>query len=449
MPDSQHYQQARLSRDRRFDGRFFVAVKTTGIFCRPICPATLPLEKNVEYFELAQQAMQQGYRPCLRCRPDSAPSSFAWQGTGTTVQRACQLLREHHTLSIQAIAAKLGIGERYFRQLFQQHLGLSPKQFQLFDQLLLAKQLLHQSQLSIEQVAQTCGFNSARRLQFQMKKLTQLSPSQIRQHKRAAEPGLQLNLAFRPPYNWPHMREFLRLRAIDAVEQINDTSYARSFRLAGCHGWFSATYQPDAHQFAVQIELSQLNALPRVLRNIERILDISADMQGVESSLLQAGLSPELITQGLRLPGIWDPFEAGCRAILGQQISVKAAINLLNQLVNQLGQSDQTRRYFPLPQDVATSALDFLKMPDSRRQTLRAFAHWCSENDMAEVEQWLQIKGIGPWTVAYAKMRGLSQPDIWLDSDLVIKHQLKRYALEPQLVRPWRSYLTLQLWNLA
>jgi methylphosphotriester-DNA--protein-cysteine methyltransferase len=164
------YQQARVTRDPRFDGTFFVAVKTTNIFCRSICPANTALEKNVEYFHLAQQAMSAGYRPCLRCRPDSAPHSFAWQGVHTTVQRGIRLLSQYKELSITEIATKLGITDRYFRQLFQQHLGLSPKQYQLFDKVLFAKQLLHQSNLTIEHIAHASGFTSARRLQHNLKK---------------------------------------------------------------------------------------------------------------------------------------------------------------------------------------------------------------------------------------------------------------------------------------
>ena len=158
------YQQARLSRDRRFDGRFFVAVKTTGIFCRPICPAVAPKEQNVEYYPLAEQAMQAGYRPCLRCRPDSSPQSWAWKGVDTSVERALRLLSEHPELSLGQIADKLGMTDRYLRKLFQERVGMAPKRYQLFKQLLQAKQLLHQTNLNVEQVALACGFQSEKGL---------------------------------------------------------------------------------------------------------------------------------------------------------------------------------------------------------------------------------------------------------------------------------------------
>jgi methylphosphotriester-DNA--protein-cysteine methyltransferase len=164
------YQQARLTREPRFDGTFFVAVKIINIFCRSICPTNTALEKKVEYFHLTQQAMSAGYRPCLRCRPHSAPHSYASQRVHTTVQRGIRLLSQYKKLSIKEIATKLGITERYFRPLFQQHLGLSPKQYQLFDKVLFAKQLLHQSNLTIEHIAHASGFTSARRLQHNLKK---------------------------------------------------------------------------------------------------------------------------------------------------------------------------------------------------------------------------------------------------------------------------------------
>jgi AraC family transcriptional regulator of adaptative response / DNA-3-methyladenine glycosylase II len=446
------YQQARLARDRRFDGQFFVAVKTTHIFCRPICPANLPLEKNVEYFDLAQQAMFAGYRPCLRCRPDSAPHSFAWQGVHTTVQRASQLLRQYHDLSIEQIAEKLGISSRYFRQLFQQHLGISPKHYQLYGKVLFAKQLLHDSQLSVEHVAQASGFASARRLQQNVKKITGLTPQQIR-HKplrqQQQQQNIRLNLAFRPPFNWPHMRDFLAKRAIDGIEQITQDSYSRTFEIEGQMAWFSATYAPSKHCFELDIALPQITALIPVIQNIERVLDVKTDIHVIQEQLVKSGMCQSQITQGLRLPGVWDTFEAGCRAILGQQISVKSAISLLTQLSHELGASQGPRRLFPSPKSVANSELAFLKIPNSRKQSLCSFATYMQQNTQQPIDSWLDIKGIGPWTVAYAKMRGLSDPDIWLDTDLIIKKQLAKQPINANAIKPWRSYLTLQLWNMS
>lgn len=444
-----HYQQARLTRDPRFDGTFFVAVKTTHIFCRSICPAKAPLEKNVEYFELAQQAMHAGYRPCLRCRPESAAHSNPWNGVNTTVQRAMSLVRQYRELNIEQIATKLGITSRYFRQLFQHHIGLSPKQYQLFDKMLFAKELLHQSNLSIEHIAHASGFASARRLQHNLKKVTGLTPQQIKQDKNKDEQIIRLKLAYRPPFNWPHILSFLALRAIQGVEIATENCYSRTFINGNNKGWFRISASQNNHYLKLELSLPTIENLTTVLRNIERIFDLNADTNIIHAQLLKSGLSEEKMLTGLRLPGVWDTFEAGCRAILGQQISVKAAISLLSLITKKLGETEGDRYYFPSAKAIASSDLAFLKIPNSRKQTLLLFAQHIVNAPDASIDDWLTIKGIGPWTVAYAKMRGRSCPDIWLSTDLIIKKQLAKMEIDADLARPWRSYLTFQLWSMA
>lgn len=448
------YQRARLTRDGRFDGKFFVAVKSTGIFCRPICPAPTPKEQNVEYFELAQSAMQAGYRPCLRCRPDSAPGSCAWRGVDTTVERAVGLIKSYPQLTLLQICEKLGVSDRYLRALFSKKLGISPKQFKRFDQLLFAKQLLHQSHLTIEQVAQASGFSSARRLQDNMQSGMQLTPSQIRKQLPNAEGKrdnhLHLHMTFRSPYHWPQVRDFLARRAIAGIETVTNSSYARTFTLDGSHGWFEAEFNPLKGRFDIELQVEDLSKIHSVVAHIRRLLDIDADPVVIAQGLKDCGLREELIVTGLRIPGIWDSFEAGCRAILGQQISVAAAINLVTLLAEKCGTSHPMGRLFPSAEAVANSDLLFLKMPAARRECLKRFAVFYSENQhVFDLSQWQNLKGIGPWTVAYAQMRGQSQPDIWLKSDLIIKQQLAKYQLNADAAAPWRSYLTFQLWSLA
>lgn len=442
------FQQARLARDRRFDGMFFVAVTSTGIFCRPVCPAVLPKEQNVTYYRFAEQAIADGFRPCLRCRPDAAPGSCAWNGVDTTVARALSLLSENSHLSLRQIAEKLGIGDRYLRGLFQRHLGLAPKRYQLYQQLLFAKQLLHQTSLSVEQVAQAAGFRSARRLQDNVRQHLQLTPSQIRGKQEHTRP-LELKLSFRPPYNWPQVRDFLAQRAVAGMEWVDDHSYARTFRLGEQQGWFHARFDDSNNCFVVKLEMQQLTMLKAVVNQVRRILDLDADMSMVSAALTDTGIPPHSLLPGLRLPGVWQPFEAGCRAILGQQVSVKAAIGLLTRLTELCGEADSRGRLFPLPEAVARADLSSLRMPGSRRDTLSRFAQYCAQqNGNIETEDLLSIKGIGPWTVSYIKLRGYSHPDIWLDSDLVIKKQIAKYALQADRAAPWRSYLTLQLWSM-
>lgn len=457
--NSQQWQQARMSRDRRFDGRFFVAVKTTGIFCRNICPANLPKEENVEYYPHAAQALHQGYRPCLRCRPDSAPSSFAWMGVETTVARAMRLLRENPESDLQHIAHRLGISDGYLRKLFRQHLGVSPKQFQLTEQLLFAKKLLHETNLTVEQVAATAGFQSARRLQQNMKQAMQLTPSQIRLKQAESGGQLQLYLAYTPEYCWRQVRDFWQVRAVPGMEEVTETSYARSFNWQGQKGFFKAEIEPERFRFRVTLNMASYGELRGILQNIKRILDLEADHSLVQQALLNTGLAEQQLTVGIRIPGVWSLFEAGCRAVLGQQVSVKAAVNKVAQLTEVLGEaitvdadSDDVRvsRLFPTPEAVANSDLEFFRMPQARKNALKSLAQFVYEQgEHTSPDEWLNIKGIGPWTIAYAKMRGLSEPDIWLGTDLVIKNQIKQYSLNTDAAAPWRSYLTFQLWDKA
>lgn len=451
------YQTARIARDSRFDGQFFVAVKSTGIFCRPICPAPSPKEHNVEYFQLAQSAIEAGYRPCLRCRPDSAPGSCAWRGVDTTVDRAVHLLKTCADIRLQDIAEKLGVSDRYLRELFQQRLGISPKRFRLYDQLLFAKHMLHQTSLSVEDVAQASGFSSARRLQENLKSTLKLTPSQIRKQSRTqehiavtSEPIIRLQLAFRPPYNWPQVRDFLAIRAIEGIEWVDPESYARTFTINQSHGWFKARYCHQQHRFDVELRMQEMGVLHNVVNEIRRILDLDADPMAIEAGLLATGLDAQSLQVGVRIPGIWNVFEAGCRAILGQQISVSAAVKLVGKLAHELGHDSTNGILFPTAEAVSESDLSFLGMPQSRRDTLQRFAQYCQAHpQQINLAQWLGIKGIGPWTVAYAQMRDQSQPDVWLNTDLIIKQQIQRHTLNADAAAPWRSYLTFQLWSLG
>lgn len=446
-----NFQAARMARDPRFDGLFYIAVKTTGIFCRPICPANSPKEANVEYYPNREQAILAGFRPCLRCRPDSAPGSFAWKGVETTVERGLKLLREHPNLSIADISEKLGISERYLHQLLKQHLGISAKQYQLYSQVLFAKQLLHQTHLSVEDVAHSVGFNSSRRLQAQIKAITGLSPKQIRNRNTLKSTDrITLLLNYRPPYNWAVLRDFLAMRAIEPVEKVTESSYSRFFNLDDdkANGYFEAEHQPQINAFKVSIQLNKPQALQAVVHQIRRVLDLDAQPLAITQGLEDTGLNPECLTQGLRLPGVWSPFEAGCRAIVGQQISVKGAIKQLQLIVDHAYQDSQLSG-FPTPQCIMTLDPSILRMPQARKDTLKRFAQCFCENPQPSVDELLEIKGIGPWTVNYIRLRGLSEPDLLLHNDLIVANQLKAHTIAPTAASPWRSYLTLQLWQLS
>lgn len=444
--------KARLSRDPRFDGKFFTAVKTTRIYCRSICPAPTPREENVTYFPSAIEAANAGYRPCLRCRPDSAPGSAAWKGVNTTLDRAVDLINEGALQrgSLESLATRLGISGRYLRRLFSKYLGISPKAYALYQQCLFAKQLLHQTSLPVTQVALASGFNSVRRFNDCFQTQLKLTPSKVRKTKDSPSNTLQLKLFYRPPYHWPAMQEFLAARAIDGLEWCDQRSYGRTFQWLNSTGHFTAEHVKNDNCFNVSMQLSDVTHLKAIVNNIRRILDTDVDIQAVERDLQPYFSAMISFKKGLRLPGTWNMFEAGIRAILGQQICVAAARNLVTRLVNELGLNVEGRWLFPSPRSIAQSKLDCLKMPDTRKQTLRNLAqHYVHNDNPNNPQEWSSLKGIGPWTVDYAKLRGLSDPDIYLGSDLGIKKAIKKLSHKKDIdqASPWSSYLTMQLWN--
>lgn len=439
-------QRARMSRDPRFDGCFFIAVKTTGIFCRSICPANLPKEENVEYFSTQAQAVLAGYRPCLRCRPESAPNSWAWKGAKTTFLRALTLIEQGELdSSLAGLASRLGISDRYLRQLFQRHLGLPPKQYAQIQQLMFAKQLLHSSQMAITDIAYASGFHSTRRFNDAFHKLFRLTPSQVRRDRMDLPSRNQLSLTFRGPFDWAHMLDFYRLRAIDGMEQVDAGSYQRHFVLGEGKGWFKATMEPP--HLRIEFEMERVIDLRHLVARLRRMFDLDADLVTIEAQLAQ--VAPGLIIRsGIRIPGVWNSWEAGVRAVLGQQVSVKAAIGQLNLLTAQLTAAQNGPRYFPTPEQVSTHDLSFLRMPQKRKETLKRLADYVQRYPQASPAEWLQLSGIGPWTVDYAQLRGESQSDRLLTGDLVVKKALARFPLlTTQSVAPWGSYATFHCWS--
>lgn len=449
--------RARVSRDARFDGLFFTAVRTTGIYCRPICPANSPLEKNVEYHLSAVSAAKAGFRPCLRCRPDAAPQSSAWLGSQTSFQRALTLIHAGalQNGSLDALATRLGISDRYLRALFQQHLGASPKKYATYQQCLFAKQLLHESHLPITDIAYASGFNSVRRFNEAIKDQIGLAPRDIRKSDKAATSHFQLKLHYRPPFNWPHMWRFLRSRAIENLEWLDENSYSRTLSFDGSHGCFTVAHSEDERCLLLELQLDDYRYLNPITQRIRSLFDIDAPIAQIDTQL-QGYLSERLLyTPGIRIPGIWSSFEAGVRAILGQQVSVTQAMRLVTKLVKELGAevelgSQPNRQLFPTPVDVAESALDFFRMPEARKATLQRLAqHFIDAQDPDDIDAWGELKGIGPWTVNYAKIRAAKAPDVWLAGDAGVRKALllATKTIDEQSCKPWRSYLTFQLWN--
>jgi AraC family transcriptional regulator, regulatory protein of adaptative response / DNA-3-methyladenine glycosylase II len=468
-------------RDARFDGRFFTAVKTTGIYCRPICPARTPQSRNVVFFPTAAAAQEAGFRPCLRCRPETAPDMGAWRGTSNTVSRGLALI-ELGALdngSVDALAERLGMGERQLRRLFRQHLGASPIGVAQARRILLAKQLIHETHLPMTQIAFAAGFGSIRRFNETFVALFGRPPGALRRLSgpdiAVAEHGeFSLLLRYKPPYDWPAMLRFLAQRAIPGVERVADGVYSRTMALAGVQGTISV--QPAAgHALRAGIRLPKLAVLPNIIARLRRQFDLAADPLSIAAHLRTDPQLAPLLKQrpGLRVPGAWDGFELAIRAVLGQQITVAAAIRLAGRLVAAYGEplaepTATLTHVFPTPQVLAQVDLTALGMPRSRAETLSSVAAAAIGNpdlfgancDLEEaVARLRSIRGVGEWTAHYIALRQLREPDAFPAADVglmraLADHQGRRPSAAELLVRaeawrPWRAYAAQHLWASA
>jgi AraC family transcriptional regulator, regulatory protein of adaptative response / DNA-3-methyladenine glycosylase II len=468
-------------RDARFDGRFFTAVKTTGIYCRCVCPARTPLSKNVTFFPTAAAAQERGYRPCLRCRPESAPDLGAWRGTSNTVSRALALIElgALDAAGVDALAERLGLGERQLRRLFREHLGASPVAVAQTRRVLLGKQLIHETRLPMAEVAFASGFGSIRRFNEAFSALFGRTPGELR---RATSPEisagahgeLDLQLRYQPPYDWPAMLEFLRRRAIPGLERVTADSYERTVQLDGRQGTVSIT-RAEGHALRASVRLPKLSALPAIIARLRRVFDLAADPVAIGAHLAKDPALASLIKKrpGLRVPGAWDGLELAIRAVLGQQISVAAAAQLAARLVVAHGVRLAEPRgplthVFPTAATLASVDLASLGMPRSRAATLSAVAaaavadprFFDATCGLDEAVQRLRaIRGVGEWTAQYIALRQLREPDAFPAGDLVLVRAMAardgrdRSASEllnrAERWRPWRAYAAQHLWASA
>ncbi|MGE8689930.1 MAG: AlkA N-terminal domain-containing protein [Achromobacter sp.] len=466
-------------RDARYDGRFFTAVKTTRIYCRPVCPARTPLSKNVTFYTTAAAAQEAGYHPCLRCRPETAPALGPGHELPDSVSRALQLI-ELGALDedgVDALAQRLGVGERQLRRLFRQHLGASPVAVAQTRRVLLAKQLIHESRLPMAEIAFASGFGSIRRFNEIFHDLFGRAPGALRRSAKpevsAQQEGeIKLLLRYRPPYDWSAMLDFLRLRAIPGIERVTDDTYARTIGLDGHQG--TVTVRPGAGD-ALQavVRFPRLQALPAIIARLRRVFDLASDPVAIAAQFSSDPVLTSLIRArpGLRVPGAWDGFELAMRAVLGQQITVAAAIRLAGKLVAAHGapmaQPDGSLTHvFPLAEAVAGAELASLGMPRSRAATLSAVAAaavadrhlFDAGSGLAEsVLRLRAIRGIGEWTAQYIALRQLREPDAFPAADIGLIRALERLESREytpaQLLaraeawRPWRAYAAQHLWT--
>src|SRR3984957_8063031 len=382
--------RAMATRDARFDGRIFVAVRTTGIYCRPICPARTPKRENVTFYSTASAAQEAGYRPCLRCRPESSPDLAAWRGTSNTVSRALALIGEGALDSdaVDTLAERLGVGERQLRRLFKQHLGATPIAVAQTRRVLFAKQLIVETQMPLAEVALASGFGSIRRFNATFHALYARPPRELRRRSmrdvdRSAVAGITLNLPYAPPYDWDAMIGFLAARAIAGIECVDGVErYQRTVALDGVQGTVSVEPNDRGNGLRVRIRFPQVGWLATIVSRVRRVFDLSADPRAIGEHLSADPLLASLIARrpGLRVPGAWDGFEVAIRAVLGQQITVTAARKLAAKLVASFGdplvaaEDIRLTHTFPAPAKLAVSDVRSLGMPSARADALTSLS---------------------------------------------------------------------------
>ncbi len=463
------------TRDSRFDGRLFVGVHSTGIYCRPICPARTPKFENLSFFTNAAAAQEAGFRPCLRCRPECSPEIGAWRGTSNTVSRALALIGDGFLdgeADVDALAARLGVGERQLRRLFQKHLGASPISVAQTRRVHLAKQLIHDTSMSMVDVALASGFGSVRRFNDTFRTLYKRPPSELRR-KSVHDPEITITLSYVPPYDWAAMMAFFGARAIEGVEVVTPERYMRAIELDGVQGTVSVAPVDGKNALAATIAFPNVKALPIIVSRLRRMFDVGADVRAITAHLKKDARLARAIKArpGLRVPGAWDPFELAMRAVLGQQITVAAARKLAGKLVAICGMplsssAPGLTHTFPSAARVADADLSGMGMPGARLRTLTTVAKAAlAERDLfntavdleSAVARLCALPGIGDWTAQYIALRALHEPDAFPASDVgllrAMDESLGKRATPDDLLavaqswRPWRAYAAQHLWT--
>ena len=460
MPSADICRRAHVARDGRFEGRFVVAVITTGVFCRPTCPARLPRQENARYLPTPAAAVAQGYRPCRRCRPHAAPPLPEWTLGCETVLRALRRIEAGFLAERGSadLAAVLGIGTRQLTRLFAKELGTTPAAFARSRRLLLARRLVEETALKMADVAMSAGYGSLRRFNTEFRQAFEASPSALRAglagrkagKAKARQEGIALRLAVREPYRAAWVFPFLEARAIRGLESVSAGIYRR--RLAGGEQ-IGAERVPGA--LRVAIPGAAIGDAAAVLERVRRLFDLGADPTAIDGHLVREPRLAPLVeaAPGIRVPGVWDAFEGAVRAVLGQQVSVARATVLAERLCERFGDG-----VFPSAATLARADVAAIGMPGGRGRAISEVAR----RVLADGDGWLrdaaklrgafaEIPGIGPWTTEYAAMRVGADADAFPDSDwgvwkvLGVKGKAARRWAEP--CRPWRAYATMHLWN--
>jgi AraC family transcriptional regulator of adaptative response / DNA-3-methyladenine glycosylase II len=466
--DSDQCYRALVSHDSRFDGRFFVGVGTTGIYCRPVCTARTPHRHNCSFFPSAAAAEARGFRPCLRCRPELAPGHAAVDANRRLAQSAARLIEDGRLqdASLEDLAAELAVTDRHLRRVFQQEFGVSPVAYAQTQRLLLAKRLLTDTDLAVLDVAMASGFASLRRFNDLFQTRYRMTPGALRRARAPRDPAdrLAFDLAYRPPYDWPAMLGFLAKRAITGVEVVDARSYRRTLRVGKNAGWIHVSRAPKRTALRVLVGATLASSLPSVLSRVKTLFDLSC-----RPDEIAAVLGPLAANPGLRLPGAIDGFEVAVRAILGQQVTVKAATTVAARFAKAFGEPIATPHagldtLFPTPAKIAALDVDAiarLGIIAARARAILALAAAVESGKLrlepsadvdATIAALTALPGVGPWTAQYIAMRALAWPDAFPHPDVAALKAMRATSNRQALAaaeawRPWRGYAVIHLWK--
>lgn len=470
--------QAMHSRDPRFDGRFFIAAVTTGIYCRPICPVPFAKPNNIALFACAATAEAAGYRPCRRCHPESSPGTPAWLGTSAVVSRALRLIWDGALdgNSLDELAERLGIGSRQLRRLFIQHLGVPPIKIASTHRVHFARNLIEQTDMPMAEIALNAGFQSLRQFNHAVRTITGQSPTDLRRLRDETSVPSQrgefvMRLLYRPPFNWTALVAFLRPRATPGVELVQDDSYQRTIESDGEAGVINVSPDQENACLIVRIALPQYRGLLRAVERIRRVFDLAADPLQIAGHLSNDRRLKSLLERrpGLRVPGVWDGFEVAVRAALGQRLTVVDSDSIAGRLVRDFGRPIETSvdgltHLFPRPEDLADAELTPLGIPGKFAALIHALARALSNQEFTfesfrtlqeTISRLSAIEGVGEEMAHYIAMRASGEPDAfpldyrslgrrpWKGEIPTTPGQLRNLA-EPW--RPWRAYAAMHLW---
>jgi AraC family transcriptional regulator of adaptative response / DNA-3-methyladenine glycosylase II len=470
------------SRDQRFDGWFYTAVRTTGIYCRPSCPAVTPKRANVAFYPSAAAAQRGGYRACRRCRPDAAPGSPEWDVRADVVGRAMRLIGDGvvDRDGVPGLAGRLGYTERHLHRMLTAELGAGPLALARAQRAQTARILIETTDLGLAEIAFAAGFGSVRQFNDTIQQVYAQAPGALRDGRRAPQQGagtISLRLAYRPPLHAGALLGFLAARALPGIEECDGTTYRRGLNLP--HGSATIELTPADRWVAATLRLADVRDLAPAVARCRRLLDLDADPAAVDATLaadpaLAATVRAE---PGVRVPRAVDGFEMAVRAIVGQQVSVTGARTTLTHLLSQVdheaaesgphhGEGPGLRR-FPSAAQVVKLADEAFRMPVARRESVRALAGAVADGGLdlepgadreEAVARLTALPGIGPWTAGYVAMRAIGDPDVLLPTDLAVRRGARALGLpdtptalqrHAERWRPWRSYALIRLWRTA